>query len=103
MPKPAPQKQRTAIDVRPDILARYVGKYQLAPNFILEVTAKGNELYGQATAQPMLRLWAESETSFFLKEVDAQVDFVRDAQGNATALVLHQNGQNVTAPKLPNG
>ena len=103
MPKPAPVKARTEIDVRPEILQRYVGRYQLAPNFILEVTFKDNALYAQATNQPMVRLWPESETSFFLKEVDAQVDFVRDAQGNATGLVLHQNGQNVTAPRIPNG
>jgi CubicO group peptidase (beta-lactamase class C family) len=102
-PKPAPRKERTAIDVGPEILARYVGRYQLAPAFILEVTFKDNALYAQATGQSMVRLWPESETSFFLKEVDAQVDFVRDAQGNTTGLVLHQNGQNLTAAKMPSG
>ena len=102
-PKPVPQKERTAIEVRPEILGRYVGKYQLAPGFILEVTLKDNALYGQATGQPAVRLWPESETSFFLKEVDAQVDFVRDAQGNTTGLVLHQNGQNINGQKLSNG
>ena len=103
VPKPAPAKARTAIDVRPDILARYVGRYQLAPNFILEVTLKDNVLFAQATGQPMVRLWAESESGFFLKEVDAQVDFIRDAQGTTTGLVLHQNGQNISAPKLRSG
>ena len=103
VPKPAPRKERIAIDVRPEILARYVGRYQLAPAFILEVTFKDNALYAQATSQPMVRLWPESETGFFLKEVDAQVDFVRDAQGNTTGLVLHQNGQNMTAPRMANG
>lgn len=102
-PKSAPPKERTAIDVKPDILARYVGRYQLAPQFFLEVTLKDGALYGQATGQQAVRLWPESETSFFLKEVDAQVDFVRDAQGNVTGLVLHQNGQNINATKLPSG
>ena len=102
VPKAAPRKERTAIDVRAEILARYTGRYQLAPAFILEVTFKDNALYAQATGQPMVRLWPESETSFFLKEVDAQVDFVRDAQGNTTGLVLHQNGQNITAPRMAN-
>ncbi|HEX6628247.1 MAG TPA: hypothetical protein VF105_09840, partial [Gemmatimonadaceae bacterium] len=60
-------------------------------------------LYAQATGQPMVRLWAESETSFFLKEVDAQLDFIRDAQGNTTGLVLHQNGQNIPAQRIPGG
>ena len=97
------RKERTAIDVKPEILQRYVGRYQLAPTFILEVTFKDNALNLQATNQPMVRLWPESETSFFLKEVDAQVDFVRDPQGNVTGLVLHQNGQSAPAAKMPNG
>ena len=99
-PKPAPMKQRTAIDVYAAVLARYVGTYQLAPTFALEVTMEGGALYAQATGQGKLRLWAESETDFFLKEVDAQVTFIRDAQGVVTSLVLHQNGQNPTARKV---
>jgi hypothetical protein len=35
----------------------------------------------------------ETETDFFLKELDAQITFVRDAQGVVTGLVLHQGGQ----------
>ena len=103
VPKPAPRKERTAIDVKPEILQRYVGRYQLTPAFIIEITFRDNTLNLQATGQPMVRLWPESETSFFLKEVDAQVDFVRDPQGNTTGLVLHQNGQNVPAPRIPGG
>jgi CubicO group peptidase (beta-lactamase class C family) len=100
-PKPAPPKQRTAVDVRPEILSRYVGQYQLAPQFILDITLKDNALYLQATGQPSVRLWPESETEFFIKEVDAQVTFIRDAKGNATAAVLHQGGQNLTAARMP--
>ncbi|HUR00071.1 MAG TPA: serine hydrolase [Gemmatimonadaceae bacterium] len=103
VPKPAPRKERTAIDVRADVLARYAGRYQLAPNFILEVTFRDGLLYAQATGQSIVRLWPESETSFFLKEVDAQVDFVRDAQGTTSGLVLHQNGQNIPGPRMPEG
>jgi serine-type D-Ala-D-Ala carboxypeptidase/endopeptidase len=100
-PAPAAVPQRTAIELSPAILTRYVGRYQLAPNFILDITVRDGAMYVQATAQPMLRLWAESETRFFLKEVDAQVTFERDASGVATGLVLHQNGQNVPGKKLP--
>jgi len=100
-PKPAAPKQRVAISLRPDVLTRYVGKYQLAPGFIFDVTAKDSALYVQPTSQPVFRLWPETELDFFLKEVDAQVTFVRDAQGRVTALVLHQNGANQNAPRLP--
>ena len=102
-PAPAPPKQRTAIDVKADVLARYVGTYQLAPNLALEITLKDGALYVHPTDQATLRLWAESETDFFLKELDAQLTFVRDAQGAATAVVLHQSGQNMNAPRVRSG
>jgi CubicO group peptidase (beta-lactamase class C family) len=100
-PKPAPPKQRTAIALGPEIIARYAGKYQLAPGVVCEVTAKDSALFVQPTNQQTFRLWPESEVDFFLKELDAQVTFVRDAQGRVTSLVLHQGGANQTAPRLP--
>ncbi|HVX39049.1 MAG TPA: serine hydrolase [Gemmatimonadaceae bacterium] len=98
-PKPQPVKQRTAITLPADVLSRYVGTYQLAPNFALVVTLDGDALYAQATGQPKIRIWPESETDFFIKEVDAQISFVRDAQGTVTGLVLHQNGANIPGKK----
>jgi D-alanyl-D-alanine-carboxypeptidase/D-alanyl-D-alanine-endopeptidase len=100
-PKPQPMKQRTAIVLPPAMLDRYVGKYQLAPNFVLDVTRGGDGLWLQPTGQGKLELWPESETEFFLKEVDAQVSIVRDPSGAVTGVVLHQNGQNSPAPKIP--
>ena len=102
-PKPAPPKQRTAIELAPDVLARYVGTYQLAPNFTLEITLKDGALWVHPTNQATLRLWPETETDFFLKELDAQLSFVRDAQGTVTAAVLHQGGQDQKAPKVRTG
>jgi D-alanyl-D-alanine-carboxypeptidase/D-alanyl-D-alanine-endopeptidase len=98
-PKPVPAKVRTAINVSPDVMARYVGVYQLAPKFDLEITLKDGALYMHPTGQGTLRLWPETDVDFFLKEVDAQVTFVRDTQGVVTELILHQNGQNPHAKK----
>jgi CubicO group peptidase (beta-lactamase class C family) len=98
-PKPVPPKQRTAIELPADVLSRYVGVYQLAPKFTLEITIRDGALYMHPTDQATLRLWPETELDFFLKEVDAQVTFVRDAQGTVTQLVLHQGGQNMPAKK----
>jgi len=97
---PAPPKQRTAIDVRADVLARYVGTYQLAPNFMLEVTLTNGALFVHPTNQQTFRMWPESETDFFLKELDAQLTFQRDASGSVTGVVLHQGGHDQTAPKV---
>jgi hypothetical protein len=44
-------------------------------------------------------LFAESETKFFLKEVDAEVEFVKNDKGQVTHLILHQGGQDVKGTK----
>ena len=99
-PKRAPVKQRTAITLPAASLERYVGTYQLAPNFVIEVTSDAGALYAQPTGQQKFRLWPESELDFFLKEVDAQMTFARDAAGKVTGLVLHQGGHDSPAPKV---
>ena len=85
-------KERKEVAVDSAILERYVGRYELAPGFIIAITREGNHLFGQPTAQPRAELFAEDEHNFFLKVVDAQVTFETDAQGRATRLILHQNG-----------
>lgn len=46
----------------------------------------------QATHQPMFPVFPESTTKFFLKVVDAEVEFVSDDTGRVTHAVFHQNG-----------
>lgn len=72
-------KVRTEIAVGTAVLQIYVGVYQLFPAFALTITREGNSLYLQGTGQPKAQLHAETPTEFFLKEVDAQVTFEKDA------------------------
>ncbi len=93
--------ERTATPVKPETLAQYVGRYQIAPDFILTVTLEGDRLMTQATGQNKLEAFAESETKFFLKAVDAQLTFGKDADGKVTHVTLHQGGQDRKASKVP--
>ena len=99
-PPPAPRKEYTAIDVSKDVLTRYVGTYELAPQFHIEVTLEGDALFEQATGQTKLRLWPYTQKDFFIKEVDAQITFETDASGAVVRMVLHQNGRNVPGEKV---
>jgi len=74
-------------------LAKYAGEYELAPNFIIRVFLQGNSLMAQATGQPSFELFAEKEDHFFVKVVEAKVEFVKDASGSITEMILYQNGQ----------
>jgi len=96
-----PPKEHKQIAVDPKVFDGYVGQYQLAPNFIMTITREGDHLFVQATGQPKLEIFPESEHDFFLRVVDAQITFETDSQGRATGLVLHQNGMNQPAKRLP--
>ena len=91
--------ERKEITVSTDVLRQYVGTYQLAPTFSIVITLEGNRLMSQATNQPALPLFPESETSFFLKAVDAQIEFAKNDKGEVTSLTLHQGGNEMKALK----
>lgn len=83
---------RKPFPVSEELLKEYVGRYELAPNFVIAVTFEGGQLCIQATNQPKATIYAESETKFYLKVVNAQVEFVRDENRQVSKLVLYQNG-----------
>ncbi|MEG3181013.1 serine hydrolase [Sphingomonas sp. LT1P40] len=91
--------ERKAATVAPEKLAQYEGVYELAPTFTLTMRVKDGKLMTQATGQQEFELFPESADRFFLKVVDAQVDFTRDAAGKVTGLILHQGGRSTPAPR----
>jgi D-alanyl-D-alanine carboxypeptidase len=95
---PPPPRKVAAVD--PKLYDRLAGDYELAPDFIITILRRGDTLISQATGQPEVELFPESETRFFLKVVDAQVDFITDASGRVTGLLLHQGGQDLPAKKI---
>ena len=99
-PRPVTPAERKAVDVPAAVLEKYVGTYELTPKLSLEVVIKDGVLWGKPTDQPARRLWAENELIFFLRELDVQITFSRDANGVATGLVLRQSGQSVPGKKV---
>jgi CubicO group peptidase (beta-lactamase class C family) len=89
--EPLPQ-ERKEVKVDPAVYDAYAGEYELAPGFSITILREGDHLFAQPTGQPKAELFPESETRFFLKVVDAQIELVRGADGKVTGLVLHQNG-----------
>jgi serine-type D-Ala-D-Ala carboxypeptidase/endopeptidase len=91
-PLAQPPKEHKQVAVDPKLFDGYVGRYELAPTFIITVTREGDRLFIQATGQPKLEVFPESEKDYFLKVVDAQITFETNRQGKATGLTLHQHG-----------
>jgi hypothetical protein len=92
--------EREATNVPTDILRQYVGSYHLASNVTNTIRLVDDHLTTQFPNQPEIPLFPESETKFFLKVVDAQVEFFKDASGRVTHLIIYQSGRQQTAQRV---
>jgi CubicO group peptidase (beta-lactamase class C family) len=93
------ERKEITLDLK--LLERYVGAYQLAPGIDVLITLENNQLFTKLTGQATLPIFPESENLFFLKAVDAQIEFPKDgAPGKASQLILHQNGRDNPAKRL---
>jgi serine-type D-Ala-D-Ala carboxypeptidase/endopeptidase len=77
-----------------------VGRYQLDPNRVFDVTSTADRLHVRLADQPALRVFPTSEWHFFYKHVDAQVTFEPGEDGRAARLTLHQNGTDYIAERI---
>lgn len=90
---------RKEIQVDPKVFDALVGQYEIRPGFILTVTSEEGKLMVQPTGQAKAQLFPESETAYFFKIVDAQITFVKGADGKVAHLVLNQGGGEFKANK----
>ena len=95
-------KQRKAITVPESSLSQFVGRYEINPGWDIVITKTSDGLLGRSTlGGDPVRLWPESPTDFFAKEVDAQITFTRGSNGSVNGLVLHQFNRDRSAKKIP--
>jgi CubicO group peptidase (beta-lactamase class C family) len=92
--------ERKAIKLPREQMASYVGTYQLAPKVKLMMTFDGDQMMTQLSGQQKLQVFPEADGKFFLKVVDAQLEFVKDANGKVTHVILHQNGRDQKAARI---
>src|SRR5213594_348643 len=83
-PSALPPKRRTAIELPATALSPYVGVYQLARGVQFEITMREGALFITPSSGGTVRLWPASSNDYFVKEVDAEITFTRDATGTVT-------------------
>jgi CubicO group peptidase (beta-lactamase class C family) len=96
----APPSEHTAIDLDETTLGRLVGRYELTPAVIIDVTLVGRQLFAQLTGQQKFEVFPETKTRIFWRVVDAQADFAVGPDGRATMLTLHQHGRDMPARRV---
>jgi CubicO group peptidase (beta-lactamase class C family) len=93
-------KDHVEIKLPNEILDEYVGEYEVTPTFKLAIRREGTQLVTQATGQGPIPIFPEREDYFFVKLIDAQLEFQRDKTEKITGLTLHQNGQKIPAKRV---
>jgi len=96
-PLPEPVKE-IAVDAA--TLKRYVGVYELQPGFNLTFRADGGRLFAQATGQEEFEAFASSSTAFFLKVVEARMEFYPEADGSVKKMKLFQGGAEMEGKRI---
>ena len=88
------------IKVDPKVYDTYAGDYQLPPRSVIAITNESGKLMIQTTGQPKRELVPFSEADFSVREVNEEISFVINEQGQVTELILNRNGLRISAKKI---
>ena len=89
-----------------DLLDRYVGNYRVDASLTIAVVRTNNQLVAwlkDSTRTNSFPIFAGSKTKFFMKTVDANLDFQTNAEGAAEGLAFYIGGETRRAKRVASG
>lgn len=95
-----PIAEKEFIQVPPALLMKYIGVYELQPGFQIQIEIQNDRLFAITAGQPAIELKAETESSFFMIEIGAQIVFHLSADGTVGSLTFSQGGNNMEGVKI---
>jgi CubicO group peptidase (beta-lactamase class C family) len=99
LPYSVPEEKKS-VQLPEDVLKTYVGEYWVSEDYKVNITLENGQLKAQVTGQPKVDLYAQKTDLFFVKIVDAQVEFKKDSTGKVQKLIFYQGGAMVEAVKV---
>lgn len=96
--KPIPDSNGIKVDEK--ILATYAGEYEIPSIMTFSITKEQDKLFLQGEGQEKIEMFAETETKFFIKVNDAQLEFFKDNSNLVTKAILNQGGRQAEAKKI---
>ena len=95
-------KDHGDMNLSEDVLKKYVGTYEFDKTHHAYITLENGRLQMEAPegGLPKSPLFAENETNFYLKIINARIEFEKDTSGNITELIAHYNGKNEVCKKI---
>ena len=84
------------------VLKKYVGEYAFDKEHHAFITLENNQLQIEAPegGLPKSPLFAEDKINFYLRIIDARIEFLKDTNGNVTGFISHYNGKDEYCKKV---
>jgi len=94
-------KARKEITINTKLFDLYIGRYQPEAGDVITIERRGDNLFFVSPTAPQgLRLYAESEQKFFIKEADLTVAFQISGEGQVSGLIVEFAGTKTLVPRL---
>ena len=95
-------RKHIGIKLPDEVLKKYVGQYDFDKRHHVYITLENNQLQMEAPqgGLPKSPLFADDQNNFYLKIINARIEFVKDTSGNVTALIAHYMGKNEVCKKV---
>ena len=92
--------KRTVGRVAPTLLDSYTGRYELANNFMLTISAKGGKLAAAMPGETPTEVLPQSADAFFFPDRDIQITFLKDGRGKVSGLAANIDGRERKCPRI---
>ena len=85
-----------------EVLKKYTGKYDFDNKHHVYITLEDDHLQMEAPqgGLPKSTLFAQDENNFYLKIINARIEFLKDDSGNVTQLISHYLGKDDVCKKV---
>jgi hypothetical protein len=93
-------EEKTVLRLDPAIFQQYIGRYEVSPSYVLDVTQEDYYLVVRPTGQASTKFYAESQTLFYSTDPYVRIQFRSDKQGKFDSLVLWQLDFELKAKKI---
>jgi hypothetical protein len=93
-------EEKPILRLDPATYQQYVGRYEVNPDYILDVTAEDYYLVVRPTGQAPTRFYAEGQTLFYSTDPYVRIQFMRKKMGVFDSLILWQQDFELEAKRI---
>ncbi len=93
-------EEKPVLRLAPETYAGFEGRYEVNPNYVLDVTGEDYYLVIRPTGQAATKFYAEGQTLFYSTDPFIRIQFFSDKQGRFDSLVLWQQDFELQAKRI---